>query len=153
MSKASVTNEIRLALRELGPGLRELNDQVGSHIDLKAIDIQSLDHLGMHGPMAPGELAARMGSHPATMTGILDRLERGGWVARERDPDDRRKVVVRAIRTRAPELVDLYSPMNEKIGRICAERTADELEVIRDFLRAISAAARDASDHLRGRPG
>ena len=47
--------------------------------------------------------------HPATITGILDRLERGRWVARERDPTDRRAVVVRALRDRNAELFHLYS--------------------------------------------
>jgi MarR family len=32
------------------------------------------------------------------MTGVIDRLERGGWVVRERDPDDRRGVVVQPLR-------------------------------------------------------
>ena len=30
------------------------------------------------------------------MTGILDRLERGGWVDRGRDPSDRRGVLIQA---------------------------------------------------------
>ena len=46
------------------------------------------------------------------MTGILDRLERGGRIVRERDPVDRRAVVLRATRERNPELFRLYSGMN-----------------------------------------
>jgi DNA-binding MarR family transcriptional regulator len=43
-----------------------------------------------HGCAVPGASAA-------TITGILDRLERGGWAARDRDPSDRRAVRVRAL--------------------------------------------------------
>ena len=70
-----------------------LNLHVGAHLDLKDVDLNCLDLLASHGPLSPTALARRAGLHPATMTGILDRLERGGWVARERDPSDRRAVV------------------------------------------------------------
>jgi DNA-binding MarR family transcriptional regulator len=43
------------------------------------------------------------------MTGVLDRLERGGWVARDRHPSDRRAVVVRALRDQDAELMRLCS--------------------------------------------
>jgi MarR family len=39
-----------------------------------------LDLITRHGPLSPSAPARRAGLHPATMTGILDRLERGGWV-------------------------------------------------------------------------
>jgi len=48
------------------------------------------------------------------MTGVLDRLERGGWIARERDPDDRRAVVVRTLRDRYAELLRHYSGMTAR---------------------------------------
>jgi DNA-binding MarR family transcriptional regulator len=35
--------------------------------------------------LSPSVLARRAGLHPATMTGILDRLERGRWITRDRD--------------------------------------------------------------------
>ncbi|HVO40168.1 MAG TPA: MarR family transcriptional regulator [Spirochaetia bacterium] len=41
------------------------------------------------------ELVADVGLPPSTLTGILDRLTEGGWLAREADPEDRRAVVIR----------------------------------------------------------
>ena len=78
------------------------------------------------------------------MTGILDRLERGGWIIRERNAPDRRKVRLRVIRKRAPELVRLYAPMNAAVIRICAEFTSEQLVAIRDFLGRVAGAADDA---------
>ena len=67
-----------------------LNHQVGGQVDLKATDLECLDLISRLGPLSPSALARRAGLHPATLTGILDRLERGGWISRDRDPADRR---------------------------------------------------------------
>ena len=82
------------------------------------------------------------------MTGILDRLERGGWVARERDPNDRRAVVVRVRRDRGAELFRLYAGMNTSMDQICAGYSDDQLELLADFLRRTTDAGQAATDEL-----
>jgi DNA-binding MarR family transcriptional regulator len=84
----------------------------------------------------------------ASMTGILDRLERGGWVARERDPSDRRAVVIRVRRDRAAELFGLYAGMNASMDEICAGYSDDQLELLADFLRRTTNAGRSATHDL-----
>jgi len=107
-----------------------------------------LDLISRHGPLSPSALARRAGLHPATMTGILDRLERAGWITRERDPADRRAVAVRALRNRNAEVYGLLSGMNTSMDRICAGYTHSELELIADFLRRTGTAGRDATNDL-----
>src|ERR1700730_13789344 len=85
---------IRQSLRELSIQLSVLNHHVGAHLDLKDVDLACLDLVARHGPLSPTALARRAGLHPATMTGILDRLERHSWIARDRDPSDRRAGVI-----------------------------------------------------------
>ena len=77
-------SEIRDSLRELRIQLALLNYRVGSQLELKDVDLDCFDMIDAYGPLSPSELARRAGLHPATMTGILDRLERGGWIVRER---------------------------------------------------------------------
>jgi DNA-binding MarR family transcriptional regulator len=137
--------EARTALREANTQLTFLNQQVGGCVELKGNDIECLDLIGRHGPMSPGELGRRTGLHPATLTGILDRLERGGWIARERSPADRRRVQLRALPTRARELIDLYAPMNATMDGIFDHYTAEQLETIGDFLNRTAEAARAAT--------
>jgi DNA-binding MarR family transcriptional regulator len=84
------------------------------------------------------------------MTGILDRLERSGWVVRERDPSDRRAVVVRALHDRNAELLRLYSGMNASMDEICAGYGETELELLADFLRRTASAGGRATDELAG---
>src|SRR5438045_3355629 len=103
-----MTNAIKESLRDLRVQLALLNHQVGTQLELKDVDLDCLDLVARDGPMSPSMLARRTGVHPATMTGVLDRLERAGWVARDRDPTDRRGVVIRALRERAGEVLRLY---------------------------------------------
>src|SRR5258706_712863 len=86
------TTAIKESLRELSIQLSLLNHQVGTRMALKDVDFDCLDLINRHGPLSPTVLARRTGLHAATMTGILDRFERNGWVARDRDPADRRSV-------------------------------------------------------------
>jgi len=143
-----LTTTIKESLRELSIQLSLLNHQVGAHIDLKDADFDCLDLINRNGPLTPSALVRRAGLHPATMTGILDRLERGGWITRDRDPNDRRAVVLRARRDRNAELFRLYSPMNSSMDQICADYDDTELELLADFLRRTSYAGRDATDEL-----
>ena len=136
------------SLRELAIQLSLLNHQIGAKLELQDVDIDCLDLIDRLGPLTPSALARLAGLHPATITGILDRLERGGWIARERDPSDRRAVVVRARRDRNPELMRLYSGMNSSMNEICAGYGDDELEVLADFLRRTVDAGQSATDKL-----
>jgi DNA-binding MarR family transcriptional regulator len=142
------TTEIKQALREVGSQLALLNRQVGARVELRDVDLDCLDLVSRHGPLGPGALARQAGLHPATVTGILDRLERDGWVARERDPSDRRAVQVRALPDRSAELFGHYAGMNGLLDRICAGYTPAQLEVLADFLRRTAEAGRSATDEL-----
>jgi DNA-binding MarR family transcriptional regulator len=145
-----LTAQVQRSLRDLRRQLSMLNHQVGSRVGLKDVDLDCLDLVSRHGPLSPSALARRTRLHPATMTGILDRLQRAGWVTRERDPGaaDRRAVAVRARRDRSADLLRLYSGMNTSLGQICAGYTDTELELIADFLRRATDAGRDATDAL-----
>ena len=139
---------IKRSLRELRIQLSLLNYRVGARLDLNDVDLDYLDLIALHGPLSPSALARRAGLHPATITGILDRLERDGWVARERDPSDRRAVVVRPLRHRNGELVRLYARMNASIDEICADYGEAELEVLATFLGRTTDAGRSATETL-----
>jgi DNA-binding MarR family transcriptional regulator len=127
-----------------------LNHQVGSHLDLKDVDLNCLDLIARHGPLGPTELARRAGLHPATVTGILDRLQRAGWVVRDRDPGapDRSAVTVRGLRERNADLLRLYSGMSASMDEVCAEYTEAELELLAGFLRRTTDAGQGATDDL-----
>ena len=136
------------SLRELAIQLSLLNHQIGAKLELQDVDIDCLDLIDRLGPLSPSALARLAGLHPATITGIVDRLERGGWVARERDPSDRRAVLVGVRRERYPDLIRLYAGMNRSMNKIYAEYDENELKVIADFLQRTASAGRGATEAL-----
>jgi DNA-binding MarR family transcriptional regulator len=142
------TTAIKESLRELSIQLSLLNHQVGGRLGVKDADFDCLDLINRYGPMSPSALARRAGQHPATMTGVLDRLERAGWIARERDPADRRAVQVHALKERNTEIFQLYTGMNAAMDDLCAGYDEAQLELLAGFLDRVAAAGRQATDAL-----
>lgn len=145
-----LATEIKDLLRELSNELSLLNHQVGTHLELKDVDLDCLELISRYGPMSPSTVARRAGLHPATMTGVLDRLQRGGWITRERDPEatDRRAVTVRALRDRNAEVFHLYSGMNTTMDDVLADYSEGDLQLIVDFLQRTTTAGQSATATL-----
>jgi DNA-binding MarR family transcriptional regulator len=149
-----LTRGVQESLRDMSVQLALLNHQVSGRLELKGNDLECLDLLDRLGPLSPSALARRAGLHPATMTGILDRLERGGWIIRDRDTDDRRGVAIRTVRGRSADLLRLYAGMNASMDEICAGYSGDDLELLAGFLRRTAAAGLAAAEQLAdGPPG
>jgi DNA-binding MarR family transcriptional regulator len=146
--RRNATSEIRESLRQLRIQLSLLNYRVGSQLELRDVDLDCLDIIDVCGPLSPSALARRAGVHPATMTGVLDRLERGGWITRERDPSDRRAVLLTPARDRYAELMRRYAPMNRALNKLLTTYTDNQLDTIADFLKRTVEAGRAATDEL-----
>ncbi len=65
------------------------------------------------GPLAPSELGARLIVTRATVTGVVDSLERRGFVRRAPNPSDRRSVLVEIT----PEGLDVVGQVRTLIHR------------------------------------
>lgn len=153
-----LANDIRDRLRVVQGQLSLLNHAVSTRLELRDVDLDCLDLIQQHGPISPSQLASMAGLHPATLTGILDRLQRGGWALRERDPEapDRRGVTVRMCPDRAGEVFQLYRGMLTALDEICAGYTAEQLELLAGFLDRLATAGHRATEDLTtdtGPPG
>ncbi|MFF0270087.1 MarR family winged helix-turn-helix transcriptional regulator [Kribbella sp. NPDC004536] len=122
------------------------NHAVSAKVGLGGSDSQFMTLLQTYGPLTPRQLAERTGLTSGTITGVIDRLEAHGFVTREPDPRDRRKVVVTPSLEKIQEkLVPLYAEQGERMYQLLATRSVEELRVISQFLAdsVDDAVARD----------
>jgi len=106
-------------------------------LGLGGTDVRFLTLLDLHGPLTPGRLAALTGLTTGSVTGVIDRLERGGFVSRERDGTDRRKVRVVPVPEAAARLAAEWHDNLFQLDTVLRRRDSTELEVIRRFLGEI----------------
>ncbi len=135
-------------LRDLRTELAVYSHRVGASVELRDVDFDCLDVIARHGPLSPTVLAGRVGVHVATMTGILNRLEAGGWITRVPVENDRRAVRVTPTPDRQRELYGVLGGMNARMGEICEGYTDEQLDTIADFLSRTVEAGRISSDEL-----
>jgi DNA-binding MarR family transcriptional regulator len=143
-----LTTGLKRRFREVNNQIALLSHHVSARVELRDIDLDCLDYLAQHGPTSPGALARRAGVHPATMTGVIDRLERGGFIARQRDENDRRAVVVSARQDAIGEVFRHYEGMNEHMDAVCDGYSPAELELITGFLEKTADAGRRAVEEF-----
>ena len=149
--RTGLTARIKDGLRDVSIQLALLNHQVSTHLDLRDADLECLDLVSRYGPIGPTALSKRAGMHPATLTGVLDRLERGGWVVRSPNPTDRRSILVTIVEEKEAEVASMFSGLGTAMDDVCAEYDDADLTVIADFLLRTAHAGRAATDDLAGR--
>lgn len=85
-------------------------------------------------PVTAGELATWTGLTTGAITGAIDRLETAGLAVRERDPHDRRRVVVRAAQTAFERVGPLFDGISRAALKLVPRYGDDELDVIERYL-------------------
>jgi DNA-binding MarR family transcriptional regulator len=89
------------------------NQAVADHLDLHPTDLQCLNLLSLEGaPVTTGRIAELTGLTTGSATRLVDRLERAGYVVRERDATDRRRVLVATVPEKAAELGRMWDRLS-----------------------------------------
>jgi DNA-binding MarR family transcriptional regulator len=122
------------AMRRTGSLMQLMGQAAAERIGINSTDLNCLNILSFSGQMTAGELARATGLTTASITGVIDRLEEAGFVSRERDPHDRRRVVVRLALDKAlREVASVFVPMLRDWREMAARYSDDELRLIVDF--------------------
>src|SRR5277367_3987959 len=97
---------------------------VAEQAGISSSDMDCMDFLNMEGRMTAGRLAELTGLTTGAITGVVDRLEKAGFVRRVTDAEDRRRVVIQGcMEGRAPDLRHLFMPMVLGMVSLCETYT------------------------------
>ena len=106
---------------------------VAERLGLGPTDHKCLDLLRERGAMVGSDLCAITGLTSGAITGVVARLERGGYLRREADPHDGRKQILHLALERSP-IQDVINPLREDVAKLLENFDARQLTAIAEFL-------------------
>jgi DNA-binding MarR family transcriptional regulator len=138
VSTRDIHDRIQDALVRTIANVVVFNAQVAEQLGLGVSDMQFMTYLMQEGPLSPGRLSELSGLKSGSVTGVIDRLEQAGYVHRERDESDRRKVRVVLNAERLQSAESPYAEQAARLRRVLDGFEDGELEVIARFLERLN---------------
>ncbi|QTD35851.1 MarR family winged helix-turn-helix transcriptional regulator [Pseudomonas fluorescens] len=108
--------------------------QLGVALGINQTDVAALEHLITDGPLPPTELASRLSVTTAGITQVIDRLERAGHVVRERQLNDKRRVLVCPVPESVAQAYRHIAPMLNGLSAVLGALDDRDRAVIETFL-------------------
>ena len=91
--RGDILEALNHAMRRSGAQWSLFSQAVAARVGISASDFECLDLVILEGAVTPGRLAEASGLTTGAITGVIDWLERAGFVRRDPDPTDRRRVL------------------------------------------------------------
>lgn len=140
--------------RQLSQATVLFHAQIAEHVGLSATDHKCLDlAVQADQPLTAGQIAELSGLSTGAVTGVIDRLERAGFVRRVRDPHDRRKVLVEVSRGSLARYGNAYDGLSSALDRTLADYTEDELKAVERFVTTMVQALTGEAQRLAAMRG
>ncbi|HEX9338716.1 MAG TPA: MarR family transcriptional regulator [Pseudonocardiaceae bacterium] len=135
--------------RQLSQATVLFHAQIAEHVGLSATDHKCLDlAVQAERPLTAGQIADLSGLSTGAVTGVIDRLERAGFVRRVRDPHDRRKVLVEVSKGSLSRYGDAYDGLWTALDKTITDYTEDELAAIERWVTSMVAMLRAEAQRL-----
>lgn len=127
--------------RELSDAIVFFHEAVAAHLGMSVAEWKCLGLLREHGSSSASRLADLSGFTTGAITGIVDRLERAGYVRREPHPTDRRSVIVQPqpMKEVQQRVGPIFQSLLSAMATIASHYTAAELKSIASFFRETTA--------------
>ncbi|MGH3171951.1 MAG: MarR family winged helix-turn-helix transcriptional regulator [Trebonia sp.] len=144
-------SEFLLAMRRAGSVMQLLGAASAEQIGINVTDLNCLNILALTGRMTAGDLARVSGLTTASITGVIDRLEEAGFVHRERDAADRRRVLIHLDPGRGlREIAPVFMPVVAAWRAAVAGYSDEQLDFLLGFQRQLEEIMRSRLIELRG---
>jgi DNA-binding transcriptional ArsR family regulator len=141
----AAAGEIAASLQTFAARALVYNLLASEALGLAPADLVCMCLLQLHGPATPGWIAQMTGLSTGAVTGVVDRLERAGYVTRARDPQDRRRVIVRPDLERFDRDLQRHAPGPSPAAlEFLRGYPAAQVHAIRRFAADLAAASAPA---------
>jgi DNA-binding MarR family transcriptional regulator len=150
-SRAPTTEDARLAgmLLSLLPRIGKIAGQVAHERGAMTLERARILWQLVEAPRRSGEIAQRCGLTPASVSELVDSLERDGYVRRSEDRNDRRVVVVEITARGRREIERVGELMTAPVAKIIAslspEKRARLAAALADLQEAFAAPKESAN--------
>jgi DNA-binding MarR family transcriptional regulator len=140
--------EVLAAIRGLRTVLDRFDDAACASLGINRTDLNALNALEER-PLTAGQLAARLGVTPGSVTPLVDRLGRAGYVEREQDPADRRVVLVQLTAATYAAFAELYGRCGRAVASVADHHDDRDLAATTAVLDTAVRAVERATASLR----
>jgi DNA-binding MarR family transcriptional regulator len=137
--------------REMSTETVMFHQAVADELGLYITDHKCLDIIHRFGAMPAGRLGEMTGLTTGAITGMIDRLEKAGYVRRANDPKDRRKTIVEPVRNKKLErkFEMIFIPLHERMHKFLSSYSDSELTLLLDIMTKLIEQTREESKRLR----
>lgn len=126
-----------------------MHQAIAEKIELNETDHKCLEIIARSGKLTAGELAEKSNLTTGAITGVIDRLERAGYVKRMRDLADRRRLLIELIPENMTDIYNLFENLTEASVKFFKRYTDEELSIITDFVKNSAEFAANYAKRLR----
>jgi DNA-binding MarR family transcriptional regulator len=151
MNREDVIQAINQKFREMSTETIMFHQAVADVLGLHITDHKGLDLIYRYGPMPAGRLAELTGLTTGAITGIIDRLEKAGYVRRVNDPRDRRITIIEPTRNKKLErkLEAIFTPISIRMHKLLSSYSNNELAFLFEVLTKSLEQSHDELMKLR----
>ena len=149
-ARAALLKELEEAMRRSSAQGVVFGQAVANVAGISGSDLECLDFLNLEGRVTAGRLAEVTGLATGAITGVVDRLEKAGFVRRERDAADRRKVFIVTVPENVARIGRFYVPMQAAMHKLWGTYSDAELHLLLRFASEGYKAVLEATEALQG---
>jgi DNA-binding MarR family transcriptional regulator len=151
MSREQTIQNIVDKLREMSTEAVMFHQALADELGLHITDHKCMDIIHRFGAMPAGRLGEMTGLTTGAITGMIDRLEKAGYVRRTNDPKDRRKTIVEPIRNKKLErkIEMTFTPFHERMHKVLSSYSENELTFLLDAMTELIKQTHEESKRLR----
>jgi DNA-binding MarR family transcriptional regulator len=141
--------------QELSEAVVMFHSALAESLGLSVTEWKCLSLLGRMGALPAKQLSDLSGLTTGAITGLVDRLEKLGYVVRDANPNDRRSVIIRSLKQKDLEkrAAMIFGSLASSMIDLSKRYDKKELTAIQSFFRETIKILREQTARLQKRDG